>query len=296
MAEWISTVLRFIELVSAAVLFGAPLFYLYAGQAEGRWRENLIAVAFAAMTFGLVLSVMAQTSLLTGDASSAVRLSDLSWYLTETKIGGFTLVRLALLGFYAVAAIAMPSSWQRHSALTAVGAAILLSFAWTGHGAEGGPLHLISDLVHLLMAGIWGGALLSLVLVVRAARGNEISAAMALNGLNAFSRIGVVVVVLLALSGIINALPALEDLHGLIESSYGAALGAKLLLFAGMLVLAATNRYRLVPRLAGALDTGPAQGAALAMLSRSLLVESALVILVLGLAAHLGSIEPPSGH
>ena len=296
MAEWISTVLRFIQLVSAAVLFGAPLFYLYADQTEGRWREKLIAVAFAAMAFGLMLSIMAQTSLLTGDSSSAVRLSDLSWYLTETKIGGFTLVRLALLGFYAVAAIAMPSNRRRHSALTVLGAAILLSFAWTGHGAEGGSLHLISDLVHLLMAGIWGGALLSLVLVIRAARRDQIPAALALNGLNAFSRIGFAVVALLAVSGIINALPALEDLHGLIESSYGATLGAKLLLFAGMLVLAAANRYRLAPRLAGALDNGPGQGAALAGLSRSILAEAALVILVLGLAAHLGSIEPPSGH
>lgn len=296
MAEWISTVLRFIQLVSAAVLFGAPLFYLYAGQMEGRWREKLIAIAFAAMALGLVFSVMAQTSLLTGDPYSAVRLSDLSWYLTETKIGGFTLVRLALLGFYAVAAIAMPSNWRRHSVLAILGAAILLSFSWTGHGAEGGPLHLASDLVHLLMAGIWGGALLSMVLVIRAACRNEIPAAMALNGLNAFSRIGVVVVALLAVSGIINVLPALEDLHGLIDSSYGATLGAKLLLFAGMLVLAAANRYRLAPRLASALDNGPGQGAALAALSCSLFAETALAILVFGLAAHLGSIEPPSGH
>jgi putative copper resistance protein D len=168
----------------------------------------------------------------------------------------------------------------------------MASFAWSGHGAEGGIPRLAAHSIHLLTAGIWGGALLSLFWTVQAARAGEIPADLVLRGLNAFSRIGVIVVLLLAASGVINVLPAVADFAGLAQSRYGLVLGMKLLLFSGMLALAALHRYRLTPRLAQPPSTALQE--TLAVLHRSLAAETLLAILVLALAAYMGSIAPPS--
>ena len=76
------------------------------------------------------------------------------------------------------------------------------------------------------------------------------------------------------------------------QSTYGLLLIAKLLLFAGMLGLAALNRYRLTPALAQAIEEEDAPRAQ-ALLRASLVVEGGLAIVILGLVAWLGTLSPP---
>ena len=64
------------------------------------------------------------------------------------------------------------------------------------------------------------------------------------------------------------------------------------LLFAGMLGLAALNRYRLTPALAQAIEEEDAPRAQ-ALLRASLVVEGGLAIVILGLVAWLGTLSPP---
>ncbi len=71
------------------------------------------------------------------------------------------------------------------------------------------------------------------------------------------------------------------------QSSYGLLLIAKLVLFGGMLGLAALNRYRLTPALAQAIEEEDAPRAQ-ALLRASLFVEGGLAIVILGPVASAG--------
>ena len=70
------------------------------------------------------------------------------------------------------------------------------------------------------------------------------------------------------------------------------SVGVAALLFAGMLGLAALNRYRLTPALAQAIEEEDAPRAQ-ALLRASLVVEGGLAIVILGLVAWLGTLSPP---
>ena len=102
-----------------------------------------------------------------------------------------------------------------------------------------------------------------------------------------FSRLAVWSVVLLVGSGAVMSYIQLRYPAALFTSDYGWRLVAKLCLFGGLLGLAAYNKLRLTPQLAG----GDEQSAS--ALRRSILLEFALFILILGAAAVLSASEPP---
>jgi putative copper resistance protein D len=82
--------------------------------------------------------------------------------------------------------------------------------------------------------------------------------------------------------------PTLDDL---LLSTYGILLSIKIALFAGMLVLAALNRFHLGPFLERSLRDGQYRVAANA-LRRSVVVELAAAVLIVGLVAWLGTLSP----
>lgn len=100
---------------------------------------------------------------------------------------------------------------------------------------------------------------------------------------------------LLLLTGLVNSwfLVGPDHLSALAPSAYGLLLVAKVVLFAGMLGLAAINRFRLTPGLGAALAGAPPQ-AALAALRRSIVLETAAAIAVLALVSLLGTLAPPA--
>jgi putative copper resistance protein D len=113
--------------------------------------------------------------------------------------------------------------------------------------------------------------------------------------LQRFSPFGVACVAILAVSGLVNAWYMVGLRVGsALATPYGQLLALKLLLFAGMLALAALHRQRSVPRLAARIvgRTLP-QGDALASLRRSLLAEALLGFAVLALVACFGTLPPP---
>lgn len=295
MLDWIVLCLRTIQFAGAMVLFGAPLFYLYANQRPQRWHDLLAAAVLITLVAASLLAAWVQSGLLLGNWPNT-GVADAGWYLTDTRIGHVMLGRIAAAAVYALL-FRLLADGRRNLGQMAVGGAILASFAWTGHGAERGGFYATADVVHLLMAGIWVGALVPLCLSIRSARKLETSADEISRGLDAFSRIGIAVVALLVTSGIGNALLAfgVSNWGMILRSGYGITLLAKVAILSGMLALAAANRYRFAPKLAAALRQQDDPVAALGALQRSLAVETALAIAVLGLAAHLGSMEPP-GH
>lgn len=303
---------RLLEFSGALVLFGAPLFYLYgmaprAGEApqahqahHAAWQGALLFAAAVLTWVGTVAWVMAETASFSENWRDAFDPSSLWTVLWDTRFGRACLVRTALLA----ASIAMGFALQRARLLwitqLILGASVVATFAWTGHGATGagaaGSTHLIADLLHLWAAGIWVGALLPLcVMLCRASTASTAALRGIARALGRFSSIGIGVVAVLVSSGAINSwfLIGPGRWSALLTSSYGRTLMIKLGLFGAMLLLAAFNRLRLAPDLSAAVDTRTAATLALAKLRVTLLSETLLAVLVILAISLLGTLAPP---
>jgi copper resistance protein D len=100
-----------------------------------------------------------------------------------------------------------------------------------------------ADALHLLAAGAWIGGLLALAHILAADQEDVGQVLMR------FSGMGYVAVAVLMASGLVNGWYLVGSLAALMGTSYGQLLLVKLCLFAGMLGLALTNRFWLVPSL-----------------------------------------------
>ncbi len=300
---------RLIQFAAATVLFGAPLFFLYGlrarvGDEPARlgWPRWGLALAGAALLAGAVVSLGARTASMTGEPAAAFQSDSLWEVMSGTQFGLVVAARLGLATAAILHLLLMRPSRRLWGMLAGLGAGALASFAWTGHGAAddgvAGGVHLGADIIHLLAAGVWLGALAVLAaLLLRAARQPPDRWALRTlhRGLEGFSGMGTAVVALLLLTGLVNSwfLIGPDHLSALATSAYGLLLVAKVVLFAGMLGLAAINRFRLTPGLGAAL-AGASPEPALVALRRSILLETAAAIAVLALVGLLGTLAPPA--
>jgi putative copper export protein len=192
--------------------------------------------------------------------------------VTGTLFGQLFLVRIAvLLGLALVP--------KRGAALAALLAATALVLpAATSHAAASSPagftlIGATLDAVHLLTAGFWIGGLAVLVALFRRKEPNILLA------LSLFSDFAMIAVLLLGMTGLINAASIVLG-GGSPALPYLGVLGAKLALVAIMLALAAINRFKLMPR---AQDAG---------MARNAVIELGLGIIVVLLAGALGQLPP----
>ena len=225
-------------------------------------------------------------------AARALGRDTMSLVLAETTFGRVWLLRLALAIAFAVVLFAPRRSQRARSLLMiplVIAAGYLCALAWSGHaGAAAGPqryIHLPSDVLHLLAAGAWLGALPALVrLLGSAPRIDEAAQAV-----RRFSTLGLVAVGVLVMSGAVNAWFLVGDADALIATTYGRLLLVKLAVFTEMIALAAVNRMLLTPRLVAG------NGEALRLLRRNAIVETAMGIVVVSIVAVLG-ITIPAAH
>jgi copper resistance protein D len=195
---------------------------------------------------------------------------------------------VALLGL-----CALPKwRWQMAAATTAA-LLMLVGLGWVGHATMdmgGVAVHEVNQMVHLAAAGIWLGGLLPLGILLRRAARPEGAAYIpfAHTALPHFSQMGYVAVVLVALTGAINSVFLVGSVEALMTTSYGRLLMVKIALFAAMVGLALSNRFRLMPHLR---DTTPAS-VPLRALCRSVAAEQALGLAILAVIAVLGTWEP----
>jgi putative copper resistance protein D len=300
-------VLRFALYADLALVFGVPLFGLYALRAPERRRLVAPLWRWAAATalLGALLSVLGVAMLaasMAGVSLAEVDRAGIDTILWQTSIGTAAIVRLCAVIVAALSALLIDRFPTLGLSAVALGGGVALSsLAWTGHGAmdEGtaGWIHLAADIVHLLAAGAWIGAILGLALLLVGPRERFDDAHLFLShrALEGFAMTGTIVVALLVLTGIINSwiLVGPEQVLALPVSLYGQLLIAKLVVFAAMLGLAAANRFRLTPRLAGQLGRAR-DGTAVVALRRSLLLEATLGFVILAIVAWLGMVEPPA--
>lgn len=301
----VAVALRFGLYLDLMLLFGAGAFALHALRGAERASGAvlpLFPVTLGAALAGLPLSVLGLLSLtanMAGTSLFEVDCDTLGVVLWETAIGTAWMVRIAALAATAAAVIALRRVPLVASLAAATGGAVALaSLAWSGHAAmqEGlsGWLHLAGDIAHLLAAGLWIGALfcLAMLLFAPSAAASVGRLRLTHRALAGFAAVGTLAVAILVASGIANTFWILgwAGLAGAPGTRYGQLLIAKLLLFAAMLGLAASNRFRLVPRFETDMTSAPRT--ALAALRWSIAVETLAGVAILALVAWLGTLDP----
>lgn len=277
-------------------LIAAPALDVTADLTRRLKRLAWVSLALAVITgAGWIAGVAADMS---GQDFGHVFGSDaIGTVLMRTRIGEDWLLRLAL-----AVAFGATLTWRRRGRVGdvawigfALSVALLASLAWAGHGAsdEGidGKIHLAADLLHLIAAGAWLGGLGPFALLLAAARrGDATTTQAAALATRRFSLMAMISVAALLASGIVNTWYLAGNVPALTGTLYGRLLLIKIGLFLIMLTVAAANRLRLTPRLAGAEPS-----AALAQLRRNALIESGLGLGILAIVGVLG-ILPPGLH
>ncbi len=289
MADAALAALRLVQFGSAAALGGGPALLRLTGGGLPGARPALVAAGGV-----LAVAALAVVPVQTIGMSGGLGADDLRYVALETGLGLSALVRAGLAGAAAAWLAARPPGARTWSVAAALGLAAAATLAWSGHaGATPGALgaaHLAVDVTHLLAAALWLGALAPLLAWSLLARPGASSAALA-EALHRFSGLGTMLVAALVASGLVNAavLVGPAGAPRLPQSAYGRWLLLKLALFAGMLALAALNRWRLAP----ALRRG---GHALPRLRASLWAETALGVGVLAAVAVMGVLAPPASE
>lgn len=297
--------LRFALYMVLAALFGLSAFSLYGLRASERGDAFALRPWLAASAIaGLLLSVgwlVLMASAMAGTPPWPVDRAAIDGLLTSSAVGSAWKLRMVALAAAGLAAMTTPGRGPWTLLVALFSAVALATLAWTGHGAmdDGtiGWVHLAADIVHLLAAGIWAGALLGLILLVTRSASRVDAAHLGLThrALHGFGTVGTIVVAAIVITGLVQSwlLVGIGNVASLPATLYGQLLLTKLTVFAAMLGLAALNRFRLTPAFERSIAAADHRGA-LAALRRSLVIETACVITILLLVAWLGTLAPPA--
>ena len=169
-------------------------------------------------------------------------------------------------------------------------ACLLGSLAWAGHGRESSHWHLLADILHLLVAGIWPTGLLPLLLLLHQLRHSTGTSQTpgAIPLIRQFSITSIVSVALLTATGLVNSWYLAGSPSHLLSQPYGRWLLLKVCLFLLAVAIGAVNLLRLRPRLSSPATASPA----LAQIRRNVLLELILVTAVIIIVAILGILPP----
>lgn len=155
---------------------------------------------------------------------------------------------VAGIGFAMITVINRVKARGEQSARIVAAATVLLSLTVVGHATMLGAITGVLLALHLGGVAFWLGALLPLRQMCGAA-GDADSAMVLADVADRFGRIARHVVAVLVVVGIAYAAILLGSVTALLTTGYGAALLVKILLVAGLLGLAARNRFQIVPAL-----------------------------------------------
>jgi putative copper resistance protein D len=300
-AHFASAMLLFGELVCVLTV-GTPV-WRDAGGASLAWRQRGFSLALMYGAWILAASVISGAIWLAAEVAimsdmplaAAISVDRLRLVLGRTMFGQLWVWRFGLGIVLAVLLLSIDRSvgWRWRLSLSVgaalIAAAYLATLAWSGHAAaaqvSGIYVEIGSDIVHLLAAGAWLGALPGLVLLLDGALPLPVTTEVA----RRFSTLGLLCVSAVAVSGLGNAWYLVGDVPALIGTDYGRLLLAKVALFAAMVGLAAVNRWSLAGRL-NARD--PSSRRAERSLRRNAGIEFGIGIIVIAIVGVLGVMLP----
>jgi len=240
------------------------------------WRALALAV--------LVLSPLRLLSIAAGMADSTLRdaIPLLPEVMRETFAGRVWAWRLATALLLAIVAWIPAPGRSATTLMLVIAAALLALQSVTSHAVDKGPFAIAIHFAHQAAAGLWIGALVSLLI---GALGDAGADWLRL----ATSRVSTIAgwsVAALIATGLIRAWEALGlRLDLLVNSIYGRTLLWKVGTAATVILIGGYNRYRLV----GSVSESSARAA----LIRNVAVESVLLAAVLGWSVVLANTPPP---
>ena len=293
---------RFLHFAAVLIVFGAAAFRVYGlGNAGNTAALAVYDAWFARLAVGgsivALLSgvgvLLATAARMAGSAAAAIHPSLVWQVLRETAFGEVWVWHLASCAGLVVVCGGRPGQHPRLVAVLAL--LVAASLAWTGHAAMGtgtaGFAREANQTLHILAGGLWVGGLVPLAWLLRQARQSKSKQLpwieVARDVLPRFSRMGYAAVGLILATGCANTALLVGRPQGLVATLYGRVLLLKIALFAAMVMLAAVNRYRLMPRLRQARGD-----AAAATLARSVVCEQLLGFAVVGVVSQLGTMMP----
>ncbi len=217
-----------------------------------------------------------------GTSIAEVCLNGGAWQVaTDTRFGWVWGARAVLAVLLGVLVLWPAARWLQ----VAAGAGLVALLGLIGHAGAtpglAGRAHLVVDMVHLLAAAGWLGALPGLWLLLQQTSHAQSAGAAAAKR---FSPVGFVCVGALMASGAFDSWRLLAGPRDLVTTGYGLLVLLKIGLFAAMVGIAAVNKYRVTPQL-------PAP-AAVHSLRCNILAETALGLCVLLSVGVLGTLTP----
>lgn len=256
-------------------------------------RETARRVAVVAATWGIVAALVAipvQAMAVSGQGLAALVSGDILGDVVTSSVGVANLTLVAgLLGIMAVA--------KGSPGPVRVGAPVVLvvaGFLLAGHTMTVEPawLMLAGDAVHVLAAAVWAGGLVVVVGTWR--RAGAAAPATALADMVArFSGTALWAMAAVALAGGAMTWALARQPRALVSTDWGWTLVAKVALVAVIVVIAAYNRWRLLPALAG---DGAGGSAARAQLGTTMRVEVGVLVAILAVTAVLTGLRPAAAE
>jgi len=220
--------------------------------------------------------------------------------LQKTDFGRVWLARAAAVLLMWLLWMSMAMRRRRQACLLAILVGVVaFSRSATGHAGDHGDFAwpVWVDWLHLISAGLWGGAIVTFVLAVRPvlrqhSQQDDLVAAI----VKRYSMLAAAGLALAAATGIYNAWQRVGGWQPLLTTRYGLILDAKLVLVTAMAILGATNRFRHVPEVLAAARSGNPRSLlrALRGLSLTSIAEAVLWLAIIVAVALLLSGVPPS--
>ncbi len=240
-----------------------------------------------------LLSFLFQVGASSGGGLAGMFDLDMARLLLSFEVGDASLLRLSgfllpvvACGLFAARLGDRPPTEKQFHALAAAHALSLLlllaSFTVVGHIAVLFPLAQISIVLHMLAAGLWIGSLPPLLWLCLSGGGESLATTM-----KRFGDMASYCLLLLFAAGVILVLALFHTPGELISTAYGLTLMIKLGLVGLLLLVAAGNRFLLVPRMLAGADAGRLTGA----IKAEICIAAAILIVTSYLATTVG---PPS--
>lgn len=209
-------------------------------------------------------------------------------FLWPTQVGQTVLWRLIGFGLMLVASgllLHKNRYLKKFSAVLAIISSLLIAvtFTFIGHSTELGLLDQGLILIHVLIIGSWIGAFYPLWKLCSTDDNIVIK-----NVMDTFGRLGIVIVILVLLSGMGMVWMLFDSPTELFSSDYGIAVTIKLCLVAIILLIAAWHKLVLVPKLTIANPSLAKQ-----KLQKSIGLEAVIAVLILATTAVLSSVLGP---
>lgn len=315
------TLARFGVFGASAVLFGlVPVLLLVvrpalAGAGGERWGaaraglsdalEELVRAALVAAAVATAVVLLLQATLVAQLGAGDVGADEVE-SVFETSFGTWHAFRFPILAMLAVvlagrvrSSVLAGAGDERRApgvvwwaSWAAGGAGLLCTSTFSGHAAVASPrvAALCNDVVHLAAASAWFAGVVVLATVLPRALGAAPAPerlAVLAPAVVRFSRVALVSITLVAVTGTVNSFLHVESPSDLVSTGYGRVLAIKIGLFVGILGLGALNHFYVRRRFERSVREGAGPARARRLFRRAIAAELAFALVVLAATALL---------